>query len=139
MNRLAKDKLDYPGPQPAPRASTARGRLRPFVASELGSKEEAFDARVRNAKDPRFRDIQTVSLYSSMRHAVGVGEGKNPIVSLPDAALERGKEFAGFWILPLPNPYRGTVTIKLDLCLPHHRVADKTRFRKVFLAEQSPR
>jgi|GEM_PF-4682933 len=35
MNRLAKGKLDYPGPQPAPRASMIRGRVRSIVAPEL--------------------------------------------------------------------------------------------------------
>jgi len=40
MIRLAKCKLDYPGPQPAPRASMIGGLVRSSVAPELGSWED---------------------------------------------------------------------------------------------------
>jgi len=48
---------------------------------------------------------------------VGFGERQNPSASPPDAAPERRKKYAGSWSLPLPNPWRGTVTGQRGICL----------------------
>ena len=61
-------------------------------------------------KNLLFGGIHGAYVYSSMRHEVGVGERENPSASLPEAAPERRKKYAGFWSLPLTKPYLGTVT-----------------------------